>query len=50
MITLTAKTMAGVAAGDPVIALKLSSTVLFSAATGMLLTMDKIQPSQQKSK
>ncbi|KAK7363766.1 hypothetical protein VNO77_05923 [Canavalia gladiata] len=52
MITLTATTMAGVAAvtgGDdaaPLLALKISSTLLFSAATGMLLIMNKIQPSQ----
>ncbi|XP_047164751.1 probable F-box protein At4g22030 [Vigna umbellata] len=50
MITLTATTMAGVAAtcgaGAPLLALKLSSALLFSAATGMLLIMNKIQPSQ----
>ena len=52
MITLTASTMAGVAAattvgaGIPLLALKLSSTLLFSAATGMLVVMNKIQPSQ----
>ncbi|XP_061345468.1 probable F-box protein At4g22030 [Gastrolobium bilobum] len=50
MITLSAVTMAGVAAasgaGEPLLALKLSSTLLFSAATGMLLVMNKIQPSQ----
>ncbi|KAJ6737837.1 F-BOX PROTEIN WITH A DOMAIN PROTEIN [Salix koriyanagi] len=50
MITLTAATMAGVtaggAAGAPLLALKLSSALLFSAATGMLLVMNKIQPSQ----
>ena len=51
MITLTASTMAGVAAtgsceGAPLLALKLSSGLLFSAATGMLLVMNKIQPSQ----
>ncbi|KAJ6925438.1 hypothetical protein NC651_009964 [Populus alba x Populus x berolinensis] len=50
MITLTAATMAGVASagtvGAPLLALKLSSTLLFSAATGMLLIMNKIQPSQ----
>jgi hypothetical protein len=38
--------MAGVSAGAPLLALKLSSTLLFSAATGMLLIMNKIQPSQ----
>ena len=50
MITLTASTMAGVAAattvGAPLLALKLSSTLLFSAAAGMLLVMNNIQPSQ----
>ncbi|KAH7545722.1 hypothetical protein FEM48_Zijuj01G0123800 [Ziziphus jujuba var. spinosa] len=53
MITLTASTMAGVAAattgggaGMSLLALKLSSTLLFSAAAGMLLVMNKIQPSQ----
>ncbi|XP_041023242.1 probable F-box protein At4g22030 [Juglans microcarpa x Juglans regia] len=50
MITLTAATMAGVAAigsaGMPILALKLSSTLLYSAAAGMLLVMNKIQPSQ----
>ncbi|KAK7412679.1 hypothetical protein VNO78_04226 [Psophocarpus tetragonolobus] len=50
MITLSATTMAGVAAtcgaGAPLLALKLSSALLFSAATGMLLIMNKIQPSQ----
>ncbi|KAJ9169142.1 hypothetical protein P3X46_020604 [Hevea brasiliensis] len=50
MITLTATTMAGIAAtggaGAPLLALKLSSTLLFTAATGMLFIMNKIQPSQ----
>lgn len=50
MITLAATTMSGVgaAAGDgaPLLALKLSSAILFSAATGMLVVMNKIQPSQ----
>ena len=50
MITLTAATLAGVAAasgdGAPILSLKVSSTLLFSAATGMLLVMNKIQPSQ----
>ncbi|XP_057428502.1 probable F-box protein At4g22030 [Lotus japonicus] len=51
MITLTATTMAGVVAatggaGAPLLALKLSSALLFSAATGLLLVMNKIQPSQ----
>ncbi|KAF2304703.1 hypothetical protein GH714_037532 [Hevea brasiliensis] len=50
MITLTATTMAGIAAtggaGAPLLALKLSSTLLFTAATGILFIMNKIQPSQ----
>ncbi|KAJ9169136.1 hypothetical protein P3X46_020598 [Hevea brasiliensis] len=50
MITLTATTMAGVAAtggaGAPLLALKLSSTFLFTAAMGMSFIMNKIQPSQ----
>jgi len=51
MITLTATTMSGVAAvtsgeGAPLLALKLSSALLFSAATGLLLIVNKIQPSQ----
>lgn len=51
MITLTATAMAGVAAATsadtaPLLAMKLSSTLLFSAATGMSLIMNKIQPSQ----
>ncbi|KAG6695319.1 hypothetical protein I3842_09G092200 [Carya illinoinensis] len=50
MITLTAATMVGVAAigsaGMPLLALKLSTTLLYSAATGLLLVMNKIQPSQ----
>ncbi|KAL2341301.1 hypothetical protein Fmac_009241 [Flemingia macrophylla] len=51
MLTLTASTMAGVAGasscdGAPLLALKISSTLLFSAATGMLLATNKIQPSQ----
>ncbi|KAK2394387.1 putative F-box protein [Trifolium repens] len=50
MITLTASAMAGVAAisgsGSPLLALKLSSALLFSASTGMLIIMNKIQPSQ----
>ncbi|KAA8515525.1 hypothetical protein F0562_018864 [Nyssa sinensis] len=51
MITLTATTMAGLAAttggmGASLLAFKLSSTLLFSAATGMLVVMNKIQPSQ----
>ncbi|KAE8700458.1 putative F-box protein [Hibiscus syriacus] len=50
MITLTAATMAGVmatgGAGVSVLSLKVASTLLFSAATGMLMLMNKIQPSQ----
>ncbi|MED6144645.1 hypothetical protein PIB30_017574 [Stylosanthes scabra] len=47
MITLTATTMAAVAATtEPLLALKLSSALLFSTATGMLLIMNKLQPSQ----
>lgn len=51
MITLTASTIAGIAsvnsgAGMSILALKLSSTLLFSAATGMLVVMSKLQPSQ----
>ncbi|WJX27346.1 hypothetical protein P8452_16173 [Trifolium repens] len=50
MITLTASAMAGIAAisgsGAPLLALKLSSALLFSASTGMLIIMNKIQPSQ----
>ncbi|RHN72533.1 putative petal formation-expressed [Medicago truncatula] len=53
MITLTATTMSGLAATVPttcsdssLLALKLSSALLFSAATGLLLIMNKIQPSQ----
>ncbi|KAK0580189.1 hypothetical protein LWI29_037694 [Acer saccharum] len=47
MITLTAATMAGVAAtGDSHLGLKLSSTLLFSAVTGMMVMVNKIQPSQ----
>ncbi|XP_058200403.1 probable F-box protein At4g22030 [Rhododendron vialii] len=49
-ITLTASVMTGVAAmgagGAPLVALKLSSTLLYLAVTGMLLVMNKIQPSQ----
>nr|DAD23416.1 TPA_asm: hypothetical protein HUJ06_024879 [Nelumbo nucifera] len=48
--TITAATMVGLAAtagtGAPLAALKLSSTLLYTAATGMLLVMNKIQPSQ----
>ncbi|KAL4373636.1 hypothetical protein AHAS_Ahas05G0101600 [Arachis hypogaea] len=52
MITLTATAMcdmaaaSGAAAGAPVLALKLSFTLLFSAATIMVVIMNKIQPSQ----
>ncbi|XP_061336982.1 probable F-box protein At4g22030 [Gastrolobium bilobum] len=50
MITLTAASMVGIAAtsgvGAPLLALKLSSTLLFSASTGMLIVMNKLQPSQ----
>ncbi|KAL9243501.1 hypothetical protein vseg_017378 [Gypsophila vaccaria] len=51
MITLTAATMAGVSAMDEGIssnnvALKLSSMVLFVAATGLVAVMNRIQPSQ----
>ncbi|CAJ1941385.1 unnamed protein product [Sphenostylis stenocarpa] len=49
MITLTTTTLVGVAAtsgeGGPNLALKISSTLLFSAATGMSLLLSKIQPS-----
>ncbi|GAB2234715.1 hypothetical protein Droror1_Dr00003980 [Drosera rotundifolia] len=51
MMTLTATTMAGIASmannmGVPILALKISSTLLFAAATGILVIMNKIQPSQ----
>ncbi|KAF9604258.1 hypothetical protein IFM89_004964 [Coptis chinensis] len=49
-ITISAATMAGIASiagtGTSLLALKLSSALLYSAATGMLLVMNKIQPSQ----
>ncbi|KAL2244947.1 UNVERIFIED_CONTAM: putative F-box protein [Sesamum indicum] len=48
-LTLAAATMAGIAAisgGAPAAAMKLSSTSLYVAATGMLSIMNKIQPSQ----
>nr|XP_016460254.1 PREDICTED: probable F-box protein At4g22030 [Nicotiana tabacum] len=47
-IILAAATMVGVAAisGDSVLGLKMSSTLLYLAATGMLIIMNKIQPSQ----
>ncbi|KAL4296970.1 hypothetical protein GQ457_12G017490 [Hibiscus cannabinus] len=45
MITLTAATMAALTATS-VLGLKVPSTLLFSAATGLLVLMNKIQPSQ----
>ncbi|GFQ01137.1 probable F-box protein at4g22030 [Phtheirospermum japonicum] len=49
-LTLAAATMAGIASvsggGAPAGAMKLSSTVLYVAATGMLSIVNKIQPSQ----
>ncbi|KAF5728577.1 F-box protein [Tripterygium wilfordii] len=49
-ITLTAATMTGfagaVTGGGSSEALKVSSTILYAAATGMLIIMNKIQPSQ----
>ncbi|KAI3823859.1 hypothetical protein L1987_05304 [Smallanthus sonchifolius] len=51
-ITLSAATMAGIASaitsvpGAPLEALKVSSSFLYLAATGMLIIMNKIQPSQ----
>ncbi|GKC54637.1 probable F-box protein [Tanacetum coccineum] len=51
-ITLSAVTMSGIASAitsipdAPLEALKLSSTFLYLAATGMLIIMNKIQPSQ----
>ncbi|KAJ9169152.1 hypothetical protein P3X46_020614 [Hevea brasiliensis] len=49
-VTLTAATMCGLAAvnasGAPLVAFKVSSTVLYLAATGMLAIMNSIQPSQ----
>ncbi|CAA2986422.1 probable F-box At4g22030 [Olea europaea subsp. europaea] len=51
-LTLAAAAMTGIAAtsavggGAPVAALKLSSTVMYLSATGMLSLMNKIQPSQ----
>lgn len=47
-ITLTAATMSGLAAmsGAPLVALKLCSTILYLAATGILVVVNKIQPSQ----
>ncbi|KAK4746393.1 hypothetical protein SAY87_012705 [Trapa incisa] len=47
MMTLTATALAGLAAGgEAPVAVKVSSTILFTASTGMLLVMNKIQPSQ----
>ncbi|KAJ4975392.1 hypothetical protein NE237_000498 [Protea cynaroides] len=50
-MTLTAATMAGFAAtscgkGAPLLAFKFSSTLLYTAATVMLMVMNKIHPSQ----
>ncbi|XP_024958956.1 probable F-box protein At4g22030 [Cynara cardunculus var. scolymus] len=51
-ITLSAATMAGIAAavattpGAPMEVLKLSSSFMYLAATGLLVIMNKIQPSQ----
>ncbi|XP_058220110.1 probable F-box protein At4g22030 [Rhododendron vialii] len=49
-MTVTAATMAALAAvsgeGNSLLALKLSSTILYAAATGVSLVMNKIQPSQ----
>ncbi|XP_006348140.1 probable F-box protein At4g22030 [Solanum tuberosum] len=48
-ITLAAATMAGIAAtssGDSVLGLKMSSTIMYLAATGMLTIINTIQPSQ----
>ncbi|XP_004232696.1 probable F-box protein At4g22030 [Solanum lycopersicum] len=48
-ITLAAATMVGIAAsssGDSVLGLKMSSTLMYLAATGMLTIINTIQPSQ----
>ncbi|XP_002518451.2 probable F-box protein At4g22030 [Ricinus communis] len=45
-ITLTAATMCGLASGAPQSAFKISSTILYLAAAGMLTIMNAIQPSQ----
>ncbi|KAJ8549752.1 hypothetical protein K7X08_033459 [Anisodus acutangulus] len=50
-ITLAAATMAGIAASsgagsDAIVGLKMSSTLMYLAATGMLTTINQIQPSQ----
>ncbi|KAI6704542.1 hypothetical protein NL676_007504 [Syzygium grande] len=46
MMTLTATTMVAMAAAAPSPSLRACSALLFMAATGMLLMMNKIQPSQ----
>ncbi|KAI6704549.1 hypothetical protein NL676_007511 [Syzygium grande] len=46
MMTLTATTMAAMAAATPAPSLRACSALLFTAATGMSLVMSKIQPSQ----
>ncbi|GAU47672.1 hypothetical protein TSUD_380260 [Trifolium subterraneum] len=52
MMTLSASTMVGLAAvastgaEASLIALKVSSTILYMASTGLLLFMNKVQPSQ----
>ncbi|XP_028763014.1 probable F-box protein At4g22030 [Neltuma alba] len=46
MMTLSASTMVGLNTAIDNTAFKLSSALLFTAATGMLLIMNKIQPSQ----
>ncbi|CAL0301148.1 unnamed protein product [Lupinus luteus] len=50
MITLSAATLVGIVAngssGAPFLAMKVSSTILYIAATGFLIVMNKIQPSQ----
>ncbi|CAK9153545.1 unnamed protein product [Ilex paraguariensis] len=52
-ITLSAATIAGIAATSavgglrsPILSLKLASTLMYLTATGMLIIMNKIQPSQ----
>ncbi|XP_077221061.1 putative F-box protein At4g22030 [Tasmannia lanceolata] len=48
-ITLSAATMAGLSAippGEPLLAFKLSSTLLYLVATGLFMVVNKIQPSQ----
>ncbi|XP_059295019.1 probable F-box protein At4g22030 [Lycium ferocissimum] len=50
-ITLAAATISGIAAssgagGDSILGLKMSSTLMYLAATGMLTIINKIQPSQ----